>query len=212
MLLISVYSKVIQLYIYIYICIHYFKMLFSIMIYHRIFFNWKIIALQCCVSFCCTAMRISHKYNISLLSRASPLTPHPTPLGHHRAQNWAPCYTDASDCVSDLPMLLYECQCCSQFVQPSPSRIGLFSTSVSLFQPCFLSLPSNPGSKYRLTFMMECMCIGAVHGSRHHTSSTLLWTSVLSQNSPKHDDIILYLKRQINWGAQKLFHLCQFRN
>ena len=51
-------------------------------------------------------MWISHKYNISLPSRASLLTPHPTPLSHPRSQNWVPCYEAASDSC-----LLYPWQC-----------------------------------------------------------------------------------------------------
>ena len=51
------------------------------------FFNWKKIALQCCVVFCRTTMRIGHNYtHIPSL----PSSHHP-PLGHHRTPGWGPC-------------------------------------------------------------------------------------------------------------------------
>ena len=58
-----------------------------------IFFpNWRMIALQHCVGFCCTTVWISYKYacTSSVLS-LSPTRPHSMPLGYHRAPSWTPC-------------------------------------------------------------------------------------------------------------------------
>ena len=101
--------------------------------FHLLFiFNGKIINLECCVGCCCTTMWISRVYTYvpSLLSLPPP---HPTPLGHHRAQSWAPIsylfYTQIY--VVYMSILL------SHFVPPSfptvPTRP--FSTSAFLFYP-----------------------------------------------------------------------------
>ena len=52
--------------------------------------NWGTAALQCCISFCCAKMWISHTdVHVSPPPRTSPAPP--TPLGHHRALSWVPC-------------------------------------------------------------------------------------------------------------------------
>ena len=53
-------------------------------------FNWKIIALQYCSGFCHTSTSISQRYTYipSLLDfLPSHLSPHPTPLGCHKAKS-----------------------------------------------------------------------------------------------------------------------------
>ena len=49
------------------------------------FFDWRKVALQCCIGFCHTTTQISHNYiQVPSLSSLPPLSPQPTPLGHHR--------------------------------------------------------------------------------------------------------------------------------
>ena len=54
--------------------------------------HMHIIALQCCVGFCYARKWISHMYSyVPSLLYLPPTSPHPTPLGQHRAPCWVPC-------------------------------------------------------------------------------------------------------------------------
>ena len=90
--------------------------------YYYYYFNWRRVALQGCVGFCRTTTQIIHQCIYTYISLplqppvfSLPLThPHFTPLGHHRALDWAPCvYSRFPLPVSVLYIVMYICQCYS---------------------------------------------------------------------------------------------------
>ena len=78
-------------------------------------FNWRVIALQCCVGFCHTSAWTSHMYTYfpSLLN--IPLTSHPIPALRLLQSTWLSslCYTANSHWLSVLQMVIYMFHCYS---------------------------------------------------------------------------------------------------
>ena len=58
--------------------------------FFNLFFNWRKIAVQCCVGLWYNSVNRPWLHTHPLLLNLPPL-PYPTPLGHHRAPGWAPC-------------------------------------------------------------------------------------------------------------------------
>ena len=96
-------------------------------------FNWRIIALQCYISFCYTT-----KWKLYVYIYPLPYEP-PFPLcmpSHHRAQSWASCAT-SSFLLAVLHMVVDIRQCYSlSSSYPLAPCPHVFPTSVSLFLHC----------------------------------------------------------------------------
>ena len=106
-------------------------------------FNWRIIALQCCVGFCNTIQQ--HESAISIhISPPSCTSPpflplHPSSLGCHRALGLAPCVLQQLQpafyfTYVYVSMLLF------QFVPPSPSSVVSTNLFFIYMYPFFILL------------------------------------------------------------------------
>ena len=112
------------------------KKLWSLFFKNLFIFNWRIIALQCCVGFCHTSAWSRHWYT-NVLSLLKPL-PHLTPLGCHKAPS------PVLD--SKFPLAIYFTYVnvymsllLSQFIPPSPST----NVSTSFFLLHLYCCPPN---------------------------------------------------------------------
>ena len=120
--------------------------------FFKFIFNWKTIALQCCVSFWYTTTWVSRKRTyIPFLLNLLP-TPHPTSLGHHTALGWAPyviqlptsyLFTHGNTCIS---MLLFH------FV-PTPPSPTVYTSPFSISAPHSCSVNRFISTVYMYTLI-----------------------------------------------------------
>ena len=79
-------------------------------IFIYLFFNWRKIALQHCIGFCCITMQISHNYTYLSLSRLPHLPPSHSFRLLQNARMGSLCYIVTCHQLSILHVIVYICQ------------------------------------------------------------------------------------------------------
>ena len=135
----------------------------SVSAFKNYFFNWRIIALQCCVSATqqCESALSRHRSPPSGTSLPS-LAPH-HPSRCHSAPGWVPCVNVPTFTFADFPtfrwlslfhMVMYLFQCCSLGSSPS-----------FLIPPCpqdgplCLNLCSDSANRFISTIFLNSICV-----------------------------------------------------
>ena len=115
-------------------------------------FYWRIIALQCCVIFCCTMKWISHVHTCIpyILSLSPTPPPHPSPLDHHRAQRWKLPLLHSSFPLTISHLVVCICQCYS----PSLLHPPLHTLCPQAHSLC-LHLYSCLGDRFICTILLD---------------------------------------------------------
>ena len=102
-------------------------------------FNWRKIALQYCIGFCCTTMQMNHNYTYITSILSLPPLPHPSPSrSSQSARLGSLCYIATSYQLFILHMIVYICQC--YFIHQShPLRLRRLSVCPQCERPRFNS-------------------------------------------------------------------------
>ena len=118
-----------------------------------LFFNWSTIALQCCVSFCCTKTWISYMYiYISPPSGASLSLPPRSSRSSQSTRLGSLCYTETSHKLSTVQMVVYIYQC---YVLNSSHPVFLLLCAQG--HSLHLCLHSFPANRFISTIFLDSL-------------------------------------------------------